>query len=99
VTFEESAARDLLARVLARSWRFAPFRKENTVLISVHIIMAGNDETNEIALLALRQVGCNLPEDFGGIEAFTTDTLVRSLPLVYCPFQCLSQRVGLTVRC
>jgi hypothetical protein len=61
--------------------------------------MAGNDETNEIALLALRQVGCNLPEDFGGIEAFTTDTLVRSLPLVYCPFQCLSQRVGLTVRC
>ena len=40
----------------------------------------GNEEANEIALLALRQVGCDLPEDCGGIEAFTTDILV-SAPL------------------
>lgn len=36
----------------------------------------GNEEANEIALLALKQVGCDLPEDCVGIESFTTDLLV-----------------------
>ena len=44
--------------------------------VPLYVIM-GNEEANEIALLALRQVGCDLPEDCSGIEAFTTDTLVR----------------------
>lgn len=49
---------------------------EKLVNRSIYVIM-GNEEANEIALLALRQVGCDLPEDCSGIEAFTTDTLVR----------------------
>jgi hypothetical protein len=36
----------------------------------------GNEEANEIALLALRQVGCRLPDDCSGVESFTTDILV-----------------------
>ena len=36
----------------------------------------GNEEANEIALLALRQVGCHLPDDCSGVESFTTDILV-----------------------
>jgi len=38
----------------------------------------GNEEANEIALLALRQVGCDLPEGCGGVESFSTDILVRT---------------------
>jgi hypothetical protein len=38
----------------------------------------GNEEANEIALLALRQVGCDLPEDCSSIESFSTDILVRT---------------------
>jgi hypothetical protein len=41
--------------------------------------MGGNEEANEIALLALRQVGCDLPEDCA-IESLDTDTLVRLSP-------------------
>ena len=36
-----------------------------------------NEEGNEITLLALRQVGCELPEDCSGVDAFSPDLLVR----------------------